>query len=212
MRILQHVMVEMSDGIHIAIDVYLPDEERRYPAVLYFGPYRKDDFNTQCGSGKGLARQFVDRGIPIIFADVRGTNGSEGITRLMWDSREQRDGYELVEWIARQPWCNGNVGMTGTSYGFFTSLLTAALRPPHLKTVVPLYGSTSSFYAFCEGGLPMSFGYHADYLGIMLALQGAPPGYRDEDGRWRQLWRTTGRGDWNGLIGWWMTNTGKSLR
>lgn len=179
----------MSDGIRVAVDVYLPVKECRYPAVLYLGPYRKDDFNTQCGSGKGLPKQFVDRGIPLVLGDVRGTNGSEGVTRLMWDSREQRDGYELVEWIARQPWCNGNVGMTGTSYGFWTSLLTAALRPPHLKTVVPLYGSTSSFYAFCEGGLPMSFGYHADYLGIMLALQGAPPGYRDKDGYWRQVWK-----------------------
>jgi putative CocE/NonD family hydrolase len=189
MRILQNLMVEMSDGIRVAIDVYLPDEERRYPAVLYFGPYRKDDFNTQGASGKGLAKQFVARGIPIIFGDVRGTNGSEGVTRLMWDSREQRDGYELVEWIARQPWSNGKVGMTGTSYGFWTSLLTAALRPPHLKAVVPIYGCASSFYAFCEGGLPMSFGYHADYVGIMLALQGAPPGYRDQDGYWRQIWK-----------------------
>lgn len=189
MRILQNLLVEMSDGIRIAVDVYLPDEERRYPAVFYFGPYRKDDFNPECGSGKGLPQQFVDRGIPFVLGDVRGTNGSEGQTRMMWDSREQRDGYELVEWIARQPWCNGNVGMTGTSYGFWTSLLTAALRPPHLKTVVPIFGATSSFYAFCEGGLPMTFGYHADYLGIMLAMQGAPPGYRDKDGYWRQIWK-----------------------
>ena len=179
----------MSDGCHIAVDVYLPEGDVRYPAVFYFGPYRKDDFYPFGGAGKGLPQQYVDRGIAFVLGDVRGTNDSEGDTRLMWDIREQRDGYEAVEWIARQPWCNGNVGMTGTSYGFWTSLLTAAQNPPHLRTVVPLYGTVSSYYCFNEGGLPMTFGYHADYLATMLAFQAAPPGYRDPEGRWRDVWK-----------------------
>ena len=189
MRFLQNVLVRMSDGIHVAVDVYLPDGEGRYPAVLYCMPYRKDDFYPLILNGAGLPKMFAERGLAFVLCDVRGTNNSEGITRLMWDVREQRDGYELVEWIARQPWCNGNVGMTGTSYGFWTSLLTAAQNPPHLRTAVPLYGSGSSYYAFWEGGLAMAFGYHADYLSIMLTFQGSPPGFRDAPGGWRELWK-----------------------
>jgi predicted acyl esterase len=189
MAVLRNLRVPLSDGYHIAVDVYLPQGEGRHPTVFYFGPYRKDDFYPYGGAGKGLSEQYVERGIALVLGDVRGTNDSEGVTRLMWDIREQRDGYEVVEWIARQPWCNGNVGMTGTSYGFWTSLLTAAQNPPHLRTVVPLYGTISSYYCFNEGGLPMTFGYHADYLATMLSFQVAPPGFRDPEGRWRELWK-----------------------
>ena len=190
MRVLRNLLIPMSDGVRIAVDVYLPDAEQRYPAVFYFMPYRKDDFYPQIGNGAGLPPQYVERGFAFVLGDVRGTNDSEGSAAEMWNSQEQRDGAEAVEWIAAQPWCSGNVGMTGTSYGFWTSLLTAARRPPHLKAVVPLYGSVSSYYAFCEGGTPMAFGYHADYLAVMIAMAGAPPGFRDPDERWKELWRT----------------------
>jgi putative CocE/NonD family hydrolase len=190
MRVLRNILVPMSDSVHIAVDVYLPDVERKCPAVFYFVPYRKDDFYPQIGNGAGLPLPYTEHGFAFVLGDIRGTNDSEGVSRAMWDAREQEDGAEVVEWIASQSWCNGNVGMTGTSYGFFTSLLTAAKRPPHLKAIVPLYGSDSSYYCFYEGGLPMVFGYHADYLAIMIAMQGAPPGYRDGEGRWRELWRS----------------------
>jgi predicted acyl esterase len=189
-RILRNLLVSMSDGIRIALDVYLPDSEQRYPAVFYFMPYRKDDFYPHIGNGAALPPQYVERGFAFVLGDVRGTNDSEGIVPEMWNAQERQDGAEVVEWIAAQAWCDGNVGITGTSYGFWTSLLTAACRPPHLKAVVPLYGSVSSYYAFCEGGIPMAFGYHADYLAIMIAMAGSPPGYRDPEGRWEGLWRS----------------------
>jgi uncharacterized protein len=187
-RVLRNLLVPMSDGILIAVDVYLPDSEQRYPAVFYFMPYRKDDFYPNIGNGAFLPQQYVDHGFAFVLGDVRGTNNSEGVVPEMWNAQERQDGAEVVEWIAAQSWCNGNVGITGTSYGFWTSLLTAACRPPHLKAVVPLYGSASSYYAFCEGGIPMAFGYHADYLAIMIGMSGSPPGYRDPEGRWQKLW------------------------
>jgi len=187
--LLQNVLISMSDGIRIAADVYLPDAAGCHPAVLYMGPYRKDDFFIRIGAGVGYPSLYTDHGYAFVIADVRGTNNSEGITRLMFDAREQRDGYEMVEWIAKQPWCNGRIGMTGTSYGFWTSLLTAAQNPPHLKTVVPLYGSVSTYYIFYEGGLPLSFGYHSDYAAIMIGMQGSPPGFRDQGRRWLEVWK-----------------------
>jgi predicted acyl esterase len=189
MRVLRNLMVPMPDGIRIAVDVYLPDPVRRYPAIFYFMPYRKDDFYPQIGNGAGLPQRYVERGFAFVLGDVRGTNDSDGESPCMWSPQEQQDGYDVIEWIAEQSWCDGNVGMTGTSYGFWTSLLTAARRPPHLKAIVPLYGAVSSFYAFCEGGIPMIFGYHADYLAVMIGMTGSPPGFRDTSDRWKEAWK-----------------------
>src|ERR1700733_904984 len=181
MHLIQNALIAMDDGVKIAVDVYLPARQGKYPAVFYFGPYRKDDFFIRSGAGLNYAELYTQRGFAFVCGDVRGVNDSEGITRRLWEEREQKDGAAIVEWIAAQQWCNQNVGMTGTSYGFFTSLLTAAQQPQHLKTVVPLYGAVSSFYGFAENGVPQTFGYHADYVGIMLAMQGSPPGFRDSD-------------------------------
>jgi predicted acyl esterase len=185
MRTMKNTLITMRDGVRIAADIYLPDPDARYGAVLYLGPYRKDDYILS-GSMSQLPALLTSRGLVLIIADARGTNDSEGVAPVMFSEDEQRDGYELVEWIARQPWCNGNVGMTGVSYGFWTSILTAALAPPHLRTIVPIHGSVSWFYCVHEGGLPMSFGYHGNYAGLMLSLGGSPPGFRDE--RWETLW------------------------
>jgi predicted acyl esterase len=185
MKCVRNVLVEMRDGIRIAVDLYLPSDKARCGAVFYLGPYRKDDY-ILAGSMAHLPKLLTERGLALVIADARGTNDSEGAARVMFSEDEQQDCFELVEWIASQPWCNGNVGMTGVSYGFWTSVLTAALRPPHLRTIVPINGSVSWFYCVHEGGLPMSFGYHGNYLALMLSMNGSPPGLRDH--RWQQLW------------------------
>ena len=186
MRLLKNVQIRMDDGVRIAADVYLPDGEGRYPAVFYFGPYRKEDW-TLNGSMARLPEIYTGRHYALVMGDIRGTNNSEGVAERMFSPREQQDAYAMVEWIAAQPWCDGNVGITGLSYGFFTSVLTAALQPPHLRAIAPIHGSVSWFYCIHEGGLPMSFGYHANYAALMLAMQGLSPGYR-ADG-WRDLWK-----------------------
>lgn len=185
MKAIKNKLVVMRDGIRIAVDIYLPDSQLPHGAVLYLGPYRKDDYILN-GSMAQLPQMLTDRGLALVIADARGTNDSEGTAPVIFSEDEQQDGYELVEWIAAQPWCNGNVGMTGVSYGFWTSVMTAALRPPHLRTIVPIHGSVSWFYCVHQGGMPMSFGYHANYLALMLSLQGSPPGFMDE--RFDQLW------------------------
>jgi predicted acyl esterase len=78
MRVFQNVLVTMSDVVRIALDVYLPSLERQYPAVFYFGPYRKDDYIIKNGSVAGLPALYTERGYALVVADVRGTNDSEG--------------------------------------------------------------------------------------------------------------------------------------
>ncbi|HET9435708.1 MAG TPA: CocE/NonD family hydrolase, partial [Candidatus Limnocylindrales bacterium] len=85
------------------------------------------------------------RGYVLCRVDVRGTGRSDGVALDEYTADETRDGYDGVEWLAAQPWCNGNVGMWGISYGGFTSIQVAALRPPHLLAIVPMYATDDRY-------------------------------------------------------------------
>jgi predicted acyl esterase len=143
------VYVEMPDGVRLCVDVYRPDAPGKFPALLAMGPYGKElqtlnatfppqplhrssvwDGNIEAGD----YREIVSRGYVHVVADVRGTGKSEG-EYIGWSPQEGKDGYQLVEWIAQQPWCDGNVGMLGYSYYAKTQLKTAINQPPHLKAI-----------------------------------------------------------------------------
>src|SRR2546421_8988423 len=122
---LPDVTIPASDGVNLSGDVYLPDAGTgRYPAVIDMEPY-----------GRSTSTEYVDHGYARINTDVRGSGKSGGALCLLC-LREQEDVYDVVEWAARQPWSNGHVALYGYSYSAITSLLGAALQPPHLDAVV----------------------------------------------------------------------------
>src|SRR6266516_7665516 len=100
------VMVPMRDGVRLATSVHLPQGPGPWPAVLTRTPYGKER-DTETG--------FTSRQYARVVQDIRGQNRSEGKYRPWLD--EIADGYDTVEWIARQPWSNGKVGMVGGSAG-----------------------------------------------------------------------------------------------
>ncbi|MFC2014333.1 CocE/NonD family hydrolase, partial [Chloroflexota bacterium] len=104
----------------------------------------------------GNTEFFVSRGYVHVIADVRGTGYSEG-EYVTFSREEQEDGYDLVEWIAGQPWCNGNVGMLGMSYFAIIQYLVAAQQPPHLKAIFPCYA---------WGDLYRDIAYHGGILSL----------------------------------------------
>src|SRR5690349_5037833 len=114
---LADVTIPASDGVDL-------DGNAKYPAVIDMEPY-----------GRSTSTEYVDHGYARVNTDVRGSGKSGGALCLLC-SREQRDVYDVVEWVARQPWSNGHVALYGYSYSAITSLLGAALQPPHLTTVV----------------------------------------------------------------------------
>jgi uncharacterized protein len=81
---------------------------------------------------------------------VRGTGGSEGVNTDEYMPQEQEDGYDAVEWLAKQPWSTGNVGMFGSSYGGFTAVQVAMHRPPHLKAIAPMYATDDRYTDDCH--------------------------------------------------------------
>ena len=132
--------VAMRDGIRLSVDIYQPvvGNGARSPAILMMTPY--DNLSP---SLVARSKWFAQRGYAMVLADVRGRYDSEGV----WDpftDKHKSDGYDLVEWIATQPWCDGKVGMMGGSYLGWTQWWTASQAPPHLKAIAPQVAPPSS--------------------------------------------------------------------
>ncbi len=167
------VKITLSDRVKLSCDIWRPDGKGKFPAVLSFhcyhaagqtGPIKPAAISTAQWRHPGQERTnaSLESGDPIFFArrgyahavcNARGTGRSEG----KWDlsgPQEIKDCYQVIEWLAAQPWCDGNVAMFGVSYFAWTQLLVAPLNPPHLKAIFCPWGSTD-FYRdiFYRGGL-----------------------------------------------------------
>jgi putative CocE/NonD family hydrolase len=124
-------LVPMRDGTRLSLDLIRPEAGGAFPVVLVRTPYNK------VGShGDSFYRSLAKRGYIVAVQDVRGRFNSDGVFFAYMD--ETDDGYDTVEWLAAQPWCDGNVGMAGRSYVGQTQWLAAAAAPPHLKAIVPV--------------------------------------------------------------------------
>lgn len=130
-RPVVEVGIPMRDGVELAADVYLPlESERPAPAIVQSTPYDK----TGSPFFGGEPRFYQQNGYAFVLHDVRGRGKSEGVWRAM--ANDGRDGHDVIEWVARQPWCSGAVGTTGLSYMGWTQWAEAAERPPHLRAMV----------------------------------------------------------------------------
>ena len=111
-----------------------------------------------------------------MFAEFRGTGGSGGALASAFDAQENDDIWDLIEGVASRPWCDGNVGMWGHSYGGITSLRGAAVAPPHLRAVVAIQGSTDPYlYEVMRwGALGMAM-ICGEFSAVMLAQNALPP-------------------------------------
>ena len=125
-----HIRVAMRDGVHLDTNVFHPLGGARYPTILIRTPYGKGaDFNPGYQS-------FIDHGYAVVVQDVRGRYDSAGEFRPL--EQEGPDGYDTLDWIARQPWSNGKVGMIGGSYLGIAQWKVAVLDNPHLKAIFPV--------------------------------------------------------------------------
>jgi uncharacterized protein len=187
-RLERNLLVPLDDGVTLAADLYLPEATGPFPTLISFYPYRKDDI---IGSFSAFAqRWFAERGYAHLLVDVRGSGGSAGRwVESMHPVPEGADGAQVVEWAAKQEWCDGSVGVWGISYGGLMAFAAAAERPPHLKAIAPVYGFWDIRQDFvAPGGCPNMLGLYQREC-IMLAQELAPPTCRDSAGRWREVWR-----------------------
>lgn len=167
------VEIPMRDGVRLSANVFRPAAPARVPAILYRTPY---------GKGAGITpnyQAFVDRGYAVVVQDVRGRHASGGRFRPL--EQEGRDGYDTIEWIARQPWSDGRVGMTGGSYLGIAQWKAALLGNPHLKAIfVWVSGSDEYHDRFYSPGGAFKLGHRLLWLHENLRR----PGYRADFGKY----------------------------
>ena len=127
--LLWGVRIPMRDGVELAATVYRPaGQNGPLPVVFTLTPYIGDTYHPR-------ALYFARHGYVYALVDVRGRGSSGGTFDPF--AQESRDGYDVVEWLARQSWSNGKVAMWGGSYAGYDQWATARERPPHLATIVP---------------------------------------------------------------------------
>ena len=149
------VPVAMRDGVILYADVYRPVAEGRYPVIVSRTPYSTE----RAPSAYEAAVHFALRGYVYVFQDVRGRHESEGEWEPFFNN--EQDGYDTVEWAARQPWSNGKVAMQGGSYLGQNQWRAAQAAPKNLVTIFPMVASTSIYHDWItlNGGWRLSFNF-----------------------------------------------------
>jgi putative CocE/NonD family hydrolase len=155
-----NLSIPMRDGVELSADLWRPVALDRYPAILIRTPYTK---TAEFLDTPNLGTYFASKGYVLLVQDVRGQGESDGEYQDVF--QEGDDGYDSIEWIARQSWSNGRVGMMGLSYLGVVQWLAAGRRPPHLVCIVPSASPGFPFEdepyrggAFLLGVLPWLYG------------------------------------------------------
>ena len=197
-RHIEHTWIPMADGIRLAARIWMPEnaETQPVPAILEYIPYRKRDGVRL--RDETLHPYFAGHGYACVRVDIRGSGDSEGVLTDEYLQQELDDGVAIIEWLARQPWCDGNVGMIGISWGGFNGLQIAAMQPPQLKAVVSVC-STDDRYAddvHYMGGCLL--GDNLSWASTMFAYNSLPPDPEIVGDQWRDMWfeRLRGSGLW----------------
>jgi putative CocE/NonD family hydrolase len=154
-----------------------------------YTPYLKDGPGGR-GPAELIQRFFAGRGYACATLDRRGFGASEGHAGVPFSPLERQDGADALAWMAEQPWCTGETGMWGISYGADTALSVASTRPPTLRAIVPIHGTDDEFTGVCyphrcRGGLwsEIDWGFR------MLGLQLLPPLRQIDGPEWQRRWR-----------------------
>ena len=188
-REITHVWIPMSDGIRLAARIWLPvdAESDPVPAVLEYIPYRKNDATAP--RDRYRQPELASYGYAAVRVDLRGSGDSEGLMHDEYLPQELEDAVEVISWLAEQPWCTGNVGMTGISWGGFNALQVAALQPPQLKAVISVcstddrYADDIHYHGGCVVGSDM-----LSWASTMLAHGARPPDPEFVGDGWREAW------------------------
>ena len=187
-EVIDNEWIVLKDGTRLSARVWLPAGARaaRAPVVWEYIPYRKRDFTRMYDDLWG--HELAQYGIAYARVDARGSGDSEGILVDEYLDQELNDGVEVIGWLSRQPWSNGNVGMRGISWGGINTLQIAALAPPALKAIIPMcctdtrYTDDAHYIGGALGLTNLQWG--ASFKGVMVM----PPDPAIVGERWRAMW------------------------
>ena len=142
------MVMTTRDGVKLAANVFLPAGAGPFAVVLSRTPYLKDALGELSGY---TAKRYVDAGYAFVMQDVRGKGHSEGFYEAFVPDME--DGYDTVEWAAKQPWSNGRIGMVGASALGITTNMAAMAAPPHLLAAFVIVAPYDNLFNAYPGGV-----------------------------------------------------------
>jgi len=185
----ENLGIILSDGCRLSARTWIPENAHEFPvpAILEYLPYRKRDGTI--ARDELTHPYFAKRGYASIRVDIRGNGDSQGIMLDEYTSQELNDAVEVINWLAKQPWCSGTVGMMGISWGGFNSLQVAALQPKPLKAIITLC-STVDRYAddiHYKGGCLLN--ENLGWGSTMWAYSSRPPDPALVGQAWRKMWQ-----------------------
>jgi hypothetical protein len=179
------VPVPMRDNLALLADIYLPDGDGPVPALLQRTPYNKAA--TSPTHVMFDIRRAVRAGYAVVVQDVRGRYASPGDFEPF--ANESNDGYDTVEWVAAQPWCDGQVAMFGNSYVGATQWLAVIARPPHLAAIAPTVTAADYHEGWTYQGGAFELGFSGTWAAALALAQlaRAADWRADDPGVQRQL-------------------------
>ena len=188
-EVRDNVEIPLADGTILRACLWLPvtASQEPVPAILEYVPYRKGD--SYAGDDAVRYPWFAGHGYACVRVDIRGSGDSAGVLLDEYHPQEQLDCLEILQWIAAQAWCTGDIGMMGISWSGFNSLQVAAHRPPELKAIITCC-STDDRYTddvHYVGGLPLAF-YLLPWASVMMAFNARPPDPALVGENWREIW------------------------
>ncbi|WP_211344733.1 CocE/NonD family hydrolase [Klugiella xanthotipulae] len=185
---LRQVRIPLRDGNSLSARIWLPASsgERPVPAVLEYIPHRKADMTA--ARDDTIHPVFARSGYASVRVDTRGAGDSDGVMDDEYAARELADGLEVLTWIAAQWWCDGGVGIIGTSWGGLNGLQLAALRPPELRAVITVCSTDDRYRdAHYNGGVIIGSELLSE-AATMLAHNARPQDPRVVGASWRDNW------------------------
>lgn len=185
---IEHCWIPTRDGTRLAARLWLPEgaTDDPVPAILEYIPYRKRDLTRPRDSTHHP--YFAGHGYACVRVDLRGAGDSEGVLHDEYLATELDDGEDVLEWLAEQSWCTGDVGMIGISWGGFNGLQLAARQPAPLKCVVAA-STTDDRYrddVHYKGGCLLSD--NLSWASVMFAYNAMPPDPAIVGDQWRSMW------------------------
>ena len=132
--VIENTWITLPDGCRLSSRIWHPKTDKPLPTVFETQPYRKRD--GMRGRDEPMYGYFAGMGYNVVRVDMRGAGESDQCFYDEYLKQEQDDAVACIEWISKQPWCDGNVGMMGKSWSGFNSLQVAARRPEALKAII----------------------------------------------------------------------------
>lgn len=186
--VIENTWIPLADGTRLATRMWMPEgaEMNPVPAILEFLPYRKRDGTSV--RDESTYPTFAAAGYAGVRVDMRGAGDSDGLMTDEYTPQELADAVEVIEWLARQPWCTGSVGMMGISWGGFNALQVAALQPEPLKAIITIASTVDRFNddIHYKGGALLAA--NLSWSGYMLCYSSRPPDPALVGDGWRKTW------------------------